>query len=156
LARKTLFKNRVLGAYLYSVNCIPVDQEGVAKEGLKKAVEKLQAGHAVLVFPEGERSWKGPMQPLKPGIQLLIKKAPAPIVPVGVAGAYEAFPRTSKYPLFSPMFLPANNKGPVAVSVGRPLDPKPLLEMSREQLLVELFNKIRAEQIKAEQILRKP
>src|SRR6516225_6984602 len=56
LARKTLFRNRLFGAFLRSVNCVPVDQEGVAKEGLKTAVEKLQAGQAVLIFPEGERS----------------------------------------------------------------------------------------------------
>ncbi len=156
LARKTLFKNRLFGAYLRSVNCVPVDQEGVAKEGLKTAVEKLQAGGAVLIFPEGERTWKGPMQPLKPGIHLLIKRAPAPIIPVGIAGAYEAYPRTAKFPFLSPLFLPANKKGPVAVSIGRPLDPKALLHLPREQLLTELFNAIRAEQIKAEQLRRKP
>jgi 1-acyl-sn-glycerol-3-phosphate acyltransferase len=156
LARKTLFKNPLFGAFLRSVNCVPVDQEGVAKEGLKTTVAKLHAGHAVLIFPEGERSWKGPMQPLKPGIQLLIKRAPAPIIPVGVAGAYEAYPRTAKVPLLSPLFLPANPKGPLAVSIGRPLDPKPLLELPRDRLLTELFNAIRAEQVKAEQLRRKP
>jgi 1-acyl-sn-glycerol-3-phosphate acyltransferase len=152
LARKTLFRNRLFGAFLRSVNCVPVDQEGVAKEGLKTAVEKLQAGAAVLIFPEGERSWKGPMQPLKPGIQLLIKRAPAPVAPVGIAGAFEAFPRTAAIPTFSPLFVPAQEKGTVAVSVGRPLDPKPLLELPREQLLTKLFDVIRAEQIKAERI----
>jgi 1-acyl-sn-glycerol-3-phosphate acyltransferase len=156
LARKTLFKNPIFGAFLRSVNCVPVDQEGVAKEGLKTAVEKLHAGRAVLIFPEGERTWKGPMQKLKPGIQLLIKRAPAPIVPVGIAGAYEAYPRTAKYPVLSPLFLPANKKGPLAISIGRPLDPKRLLELPREELLTELFNAIRAEQIKAEQLRRKP
>jgi 1-acyl-sn-glycerol-3-phosphate acyltransferase len=156
LARKTLFKNPLFGAFLRSVNCVPVDQEGVAKEGLKTGVEKLQAGRALLIFPEGERSWKGPMQPLKPGIQLLIKRAPAPIVPVGIAGAYEAYPRTAKYPILSPLFLPADKKGPLAVSIGRPLDPKRLLGLPRDQLLTELFNAIRAEQIKAEKLRRKP
>jgi 1-acyl-sn-glycerol-3-phosphate acyltransferase len=156
LARKTLFRNPLFGAFLRSVNCVPVDQEGVAKEGLKTAVEKLHAGHAVLIFPEGERSWKGLMQPLRPGIQLLIKRALAPIVPVGVAGAFEAYPRTAKLPRFSPLFLPANRKGPLAVSIGRPLDPKLLLELPRARLLTELFNAIRAEQIKAERLRRQP
>jgi len=53
LARKTLFRNRTFGNYLRSVNVVPVDQEGVAKEGLKTVLEHLQAGQAVLVFPEG-------------------------------------------------------------------------------------------------------
>src|ERR1700761_1742760 len=56
LARKTLFRSPVFGGYLRSVRCIPVDQEGVAKEGLKAVLEKLKQGNAVLVFPEGERT----------------------------------------------------------------------------------------------------
>src|SRR5437763_3435147 len=39
LARKTLFKHPLLGAYLLSVGCVPVDQQGVAKEGLKTALD---------------------------------------------------------------------------------------------------------------------
>jgi 1-acyl-sn-glycerol-3-phosphate acyltransferase len=156
LARKTLFRNRLFGAFLRSVNCVPVDQEGVAKEGLKTAVEKLQAGQAVLIFPEGERSWKGPMQPFKPGIQLLIKRAPAPVVPVGIAGAFEAYRRTATLPTLSPLFLPPRRKGTLAVSIGRPLNPKLLLNLARGELLATLFDAIRAEQIKAERLRLKP
>src|SRR4051812_6980595 len=54
LARKTLFRNRAFGAFLRSVNCVPVDQDGVAKEGLKAVIRLLHAGEAVIVFPEGE------------------------------------------------------------------------------------------------------
>jgi 1-acyl-sn-glycerol-3-phosphate acyltransferase len=93
LARKTLFKNPLFGAYLKSVGCVPVDQEGVAKEGLKTSLERLANGDALLVFPEGERTLTGEMLPFKPGIYLLVKRANVPIVPVGVAGAYEAYPR---------------------------------------------------------------
>src|SRR2546422_914990 len=69
LARKTLFKG-VFGSYLRRVNSVPVDREGVAKEGLKTIIGLLEEGKAVLVFPEGERTWNGQMQELKPGIQL--------------------------------------------------------------------------------------
>src|SRR5262245_12817842 len=96
MARTTLFKPALFGKYLRSVGCVPVDQEGVAKEGLKTSLELLNAGKPLLIFPEGERSWQGTMQAFKPGILLLIKKAPVPIVPVGIAGAYEAYPRGAK------------------------------------------------------------
>jgi 1-acyl-sn-glycerol-3-phosphate acyltransferase len=154
LARKTLFKHPLFGAFLRSVNCLPVDQEGIAKEGLKTSLAQLQAGHALLVFPEGERTWTGKMQKLKPGISLLIKRALAPIVPVGVAGAFEAYPRTAKFPHLSPLFLPPA-KGTTAVSVGKPLDPRRYAEMPREQMLDELFNEIQTVQQRAEKLRRK-
>ena len=79
LARKTLFASSLFGSFLRSVGCVPVDQEGVAKDGLKAVLDQLSQGRAVLVFPEGERTGTGQMNPLKPGIQLLIKRTKAPI-----------------------------------------------------------------------------
>src|SRR5438105_2458435 len=43
LARKTLFKSALFGSYLHSVGSVPVDQEGVAKEGLKTSIDLLRA-----------------------------------------------------------------------------------------------------------------
>src|SRR6266550_3816307 len=42
LARKTLFTNRLLTLYMQSVNAVPVDHTGVAKEGLKAIIDLLQ------------------------------------------------------------------------------------------------------------------
>jgi 1-acyl-sn-glycerol-3-phosphate acyltransferase len=156
LARKTLFTgNKLFGRFLESVNCVPVDQEGVATEGLKITIGELKKGKAVLVFPEGERTPTGQMLPLKPGIHLIIKRAMAPIIPVGIAGAYDAYPRTAAYPKWSPIFLPAN-KACVAVSVGKPLDPQRYAKMPREDALRELFDKIHEMERKAERLRRKP
>jgi 1-acyl-sn-glycerol-3-phosphate acyltransferase len=156
MARKTLFtNNRVFGWYLSSVNCVPVDQEGVATEGLKTTIEQLKKGKSVLIFPEGERTWKGPMQPLKPGVLLVIRRAMAPIVPVGIAGAFDAWRRTVKLPKLSPLFLPAT-KAAIAVSIGKPLDPQRYATLPRDQALAELFDKIHEMELKAERLRRKP
>jgi 1-acyl-sn-glycerol-3-phosphate acyltransferase len=155
LARKTLFKNPLFGAYLRTVRTFPVDQEGVAKEGLKTVLELLKAGEVVLIFPEGERTWTGEMQPLKPGVHLLIKRAQAPVIPVGVAGAFEAFPRTRKLPHLSPLFLPATGAS-VAVSVGRPQPAARYAELPRDQLLVELGREIAVMRERAQRLRRKP
>src|SRR5437870_13245478 len=56
LARKTLFRHWGLAGLMRSLNGVPLDQQGFAREGLKTMIEQLQAGHAVLVFPEGERT----------------------------------------------------------------------------------------------------
>src|SRR5262245_20177566 len=48
LARKTLFDSAILARYMESMGTLAVDQEGVAKEGLRASVERLQAGKALL------------------------------------------------------------------------------------------------------------
>ena len=87
LARQTLFRHRLFGKLLRSLNSLPVDQEGVAAAGLRAIIDQLERGDAVLVFPEGERSWNGQMQPFKPGVALLVQRVQPPIIPVGIAGA---------------------------------------------------------------------
>src|SRR4051812_6765267 len=119
LARKTLFTNRYFGGLLQAVNCVPIDQEGVGKEGMQAILDRLKAGRAVLVFPEGERTGDGAMQAFRPGISLLIKRVQAPIVPIGIAGAFEAWSRDRKLPRLAPLFLPASHRT-IAVSVGPP------------------------------------
>src|SRR4051812_23446254 len=43
-ARKSLFRNRYFRWLIASLKAIPVDQEGVAKEGLKVLIERLELG----------------------------------------------------------------------------------------------------------------
>src|SRR5687767_272938 len=51
LARKTLFRNRYFGAMIRHLNAVPIDQEGIGKEGIRTILEQLQLGKAVVVFP---------------------------------------------------------------------------------------------------------
>ena len=154
LARKPLFKPPVLGPFLKSVGCVPVDQHGVAKEGLKTCIDLLQAGKPLLVFPEGRRSADGQMQEFKAGISLILKRAPVPIVPVGIAGAFEAFPMHATVPKFGPIFWPYNGAS-VAASVGKPIYPERYQSMDREEMLQFLFDAIAVEIAQAERLKRK-
>ena len=155
LARKTLFRHRALRWLITSLNAVPIDQEGVGKEGIKTILGELRKGNPVVVFPEGERTHNGAMSPLRPGIHLLIKRTEAPVVPVGLAGAYQALPRWRKYPHLAPLFLPAGEAA-MAVVVGRPLDARRLAAMPREQALAELFTELQKVYQEAERLRRKP
>jgi 1-acyl-sn-glycerol-3-phosphate acyltransferase len=137
LARKTLFNNPLFGWVIRMLNAVPIDQDGVGKEGIKAILQQLQRGRAVVVYPEGNRTEDGAMQSLKPGIQLLIKRTEAPIVPVGIAGAYEAWSRWRKFPVPAPLWLPAG-RGCLAVSVGKPLASRRFAHLPRERALKEL------------------
>jgi 1-acyl-sn-glycerol-3-phosphate acyltransferase len=155
LARKTLFHKGFYTWLMTSMGTIPVDQEGFAREGLQTLIQLLKTDHAAAIFPEGERTHTGRMQELRPGVHLLIKKAPAPIVPIGIAGAYESWPRTRSLPILAPLFCPAN-QACMAVSVGRPLDGQLLAEKSRAEVLQTLFDALQTVQQRAEKLRRKP
>src|SRR5213596_4181160 len=53
LARRTLLDVPLLGWVLPKLNVIPVNQEGVDRSAIKAVIRILNAGHAVLIFPEG-------------------------------------------------------------------------------------------------------
>jgi len=94
LARKTLFRGPT--TWLYPRwNAIPVDQEKPGMGSLKKIIKLLQGGERVLLFPEGERTLTGELNPGKPGVGLIAAKAGVPVQPIRIFGAYEALPRGS-------------------------------------------------------------
>ena len=92
LARESVFHVPVLGSILRSWNVIPLDQEGTGR-GLKTFFTRLLAGDAVMMFPEGERSRTGQVLAPQPGVGFIILKSTAPVMPVKVFGAFEAYGR---------------------------------------------------------------
>jgi 1-acyl-sn-glycerol-3-phosphate acyltransferase len=95
LARKTLLDGRFFGWLLPKLNVIPVDQEGNDRSALKALIRILRAGEGTLVFPEGERTKDGRLQPALPGLGFVIAKTLAPVVPMRIFGARQAWPRGS-------------------------------------------------------------
>ncbi len=93
LARRTLLDAPTLGWLLPKLNVIPVNQEGVDRSAIKAVIRILNAGNAVLIFPEGSRTLDGNLQPAEPGLGLVIAKTLAPVVPMRIFGAHEVLPR---------------------------------------------------------------
>ena len=153
LARKNLFEQPVLAPLIRSLNAIPIDRN-MGKDGIQAVLEALGHGQAVLMFPEGERTHDGTVEPLKPGVSLLIKRVSCPIIPVGIAGCFAAWSRFRKWPKPSPLFLPP---GPstIAVSVGEPIDPARYATMKRDAMMDDLHNVLVAQHAAAERLKRK-
>jgi 1-acyl-sn-glycerol-3-phosphate acyltransferase len=112
LARRSLLDGWFLGWILPKLNVVPVDSEsGKDRTALKALIRILRAGEGTLVFPEGQRSPDGKLQPAQPGLGLVIAKTLVPVVPMRIFGAYEAWPIHEKWP----------RPGRVTVVVGEPI-----------------------------------
>jgi len=112
LARRTLLDGWFFGWILPKLNVIPVDSEGGKdRTALKALIRILRAGQGTLVFPEGQRTPDGNLQPAQPGLGLVIAKTLAPVVPMRVFGAYDAWPIHEKWP----------RPGRITIVVGEPI-----------------------------------
>lgn len=110
LARKSLFRVPGIGAFLRSVNAVPVERGGVAVSGVRIILERLQSGSAILLFPEGTRTYDGAMLPAQSGIGLVVLKSDAPVVPVRIFGSFEAWSRNMRFPRARPVAVKFGNR----------------------------------------------
>ncbi len=111
LARENLFRFPVMGWVLHRWQVVPVDREGGGAAGLRAILDRLLAGGAIILFPEGTRTRDGHLQPARAGIGLTVIKSTAPVVPARVFGTFRAYGRHLRWP--RPYRL--------AVKYGRPL-----------------------------------
>jgi len=92
LAKKSLMNVPLWRWLLPKLNVIPVDLAGADRSAIKALIRVLKAGESALVFPEGTRTPDGSLQPAQPGVGLVIAKTGAPVVPMRIFGAHEAWP----------------------------------------------------------------
>src|SRR5437660_11462214 len=98
LAREDLFRFPIIRWVLRNWQAVPVDRYGGGAKCLKAILDRLLAGGAIILFPEGTRTRDGKLQPARSGIGLTVIKSDAPVVPVRVFGTFEAFGRQMKLP----------------------------------------------------------
>ncbi|MGC8640007.1 MAG: lysophospholipid acyltransferase family protein [Isosphaeraceae bacterium] len=103
VARSTLFMIPVIGFLIRSLGGFPIQREGMGASGLKETLRRLRNGGIITFFPEGTRSPDGELGPLKPGIAVLVSRARVPVVPAGIAGTFQAWPRTRLLPVPHPL-----------------------------------------------------
>jgi 1-acyl-sn-glycerol-3-phosphate acyltransferase len=86
LAKEELFRNPAFGWLIRQYNAIALRRAVGDIGAVKKAVELLKQGRAVLMFPEGTRSLSGRLLKPKPGVGLIACLAGAAVVPAYVRG----------------------------------------------------------------------
>ena len=99
IAHRLVFRVPLVGWHLHATGQLMIDPESVSlsRRAIRKAVWTLERGMPLVVFPEGERSPTGEMQPFRRGAFYVALKAKVDVVPIAILGTYQAFPRGSSH-----------------------------------------------------------
>ena len=93
-------------------NVFPLPKKSGFRESFRFAGDLADRGWNILVFPEGDLTPDGKLQPFRAGIGLLASNLKLPVVPMRVDGAYEI---REAHSLF-------NRPGRIRVSIGKPVE----------------------------------
>ena len=119
LARDSLFRVPVIGAILRITYVMPISRTAFRGSSIRQAVERLEKGFLVGMFPEGTRSSGKNVQTFRPGFLALVRRSNVPVYPVAIHGADKAMPRGAWF------IRPAA----ITVTYGEPLQPEQIREM---------------------------
>ena len=133
LARKTLFRFAPFGWLISSLDAIPLNRDGMGIDGIKETLRRLKVGAKVVLFPEGRRTSNGQVARLRPGFCSLARRGSVTLLPVGIAGAFDAWPRSQKLPRL----------GKIHVCIGKPIHSDEIARYDDRQLVELVESRIR-------------
>lgn len=91
MAKKELFKNKILAFIIYKLGSFPVDRQESDITAIKNALRVLKKDKVLGIFPEGTRVEGFSEENAKPGISLLAIKSQATILPISIDSNYKLF-----------------------------------------------------------------
>lgn len=98
LAKEALFKVPILGFLIRHLNSHPVARDTADVPTFRLIINLLQTGKKVILFPEGNRTKDGQLQPIERGLAFLAMKARCRIQPVYIDGTFRIWPRGRSFP----------------------------------------------------------
>lgn len=124
MAKAEAFNERFLGPLVKWYGAFPIHRGEVDREALKKSLEVLRAGEALLMAPEGTRSPDGQLQTGFDGLSLIAVRTQAPILPFAIAGVRPFSTNIKRL-----------KRTRVRINIGPPYTPVPeTTKVSRERL----------------------
>jgi 1-acyl-sn-glycerol-3-phosphate acyltransferase len=122
VARDTLAEWWWLAFVMRQCGAILIRRGTSDRAAIRAMAEHLSAGDIVAIYPEGTRSRDGKTKEFKGGVVMAARLGGVPMIPVGIRGAFESWPKGR--------VLPRPRR--VGVRFGPPIDPR--LEDARERL----------------------
>jgi 1-acyl-sn-glycerol-3-phosphate acyltransferase len=99
MGKESLWKSKFGGWFLTSLGGFPVQRGSADREALRAALDVVNRGEPLVMFPEGTRQ-SGPEiedEHMHDGPAYVACRAGVPIVPIGMAGTEAAMPKGSKF-----------------------------------------------------------
>lgn len=127
MAKLELFKIPVLGFLIRNVGAFPVKRGTADRHALKKAIDLLQQGELVCLFPEGKRSETGEPLDAELGIGMIALRSKAPVVPTAIIGTTSVLPFDSPLPRF----------GRIRIYYGNPITFDHLYDKASDRAAIE-------------------
>lgn len=117
VAKEDIFHHPLFGWLLRKINAFSIKRDSTGSQVFKKILNLLEQGKAVVIFPEGQRSFDGKLQSAKPGIGMIINKAMEKclqirIIPAKILGTDKVLPRGAKW----------IRSGKIEVRFGKPIN----------------------------------
>ena len=123
LGKKELFDAPVVGQLARALGGISVDRSAHPERALRQAKRALDAGEVVVILPQGTiprgDDFFDPVLHGRTGTARLAAMTGAPVIPVGLWGTEQVWPRASRVPNMLNLLHPPK----VQVRVGRPMPP---------------------------------
>jgi len=91
MAREGLFKIPLFRIFI-KVFSFPVRRDKPHPSAIKEAVQRLQQGQLIVMFPEGSRSADGSLLEAKRGLSVIAALSKKPVVPTFIKGTEKALP----------------------------------------------------------------
>jgi 1-acyl-sn-glycerol-3-phosphate acyltransferase len=99
LAWSAAFRWPVIGKCLVWLGAWPIALEGSDPAAIRRSLQWLRNGGAIVIFPEGARSTaEGSLDRFKAGAVRLALEAQVPILPVTIKGGNRVWPRGWRFP----------------------------------------------------------
>jgi 1-acyl-sn-glycerol-3-phosphate acyltransferase len=138
LAKEQIFVGPV-ARFLDWQGAVRVKAGGSDADAYRVCRRLLEAGEALIIFPEGTRSSDGALGRALPGVALLATRTGVPVLPVGISGSDRFLGRGARFPRIGAR---------ITVRVGRPFqlvaDPALPRRQALEVANIELMRRLAA------------
>ena len=135
LATEDLFSNGFKSRLLeYAFAPVPFDKTSTDIQSIRNCIKVAKEGGSLCVFPEGNRTYSGRTEHIKPSIVKLVKLLKLPVAIFKIDGGYGVQPRWAR----------GGRKGKISAKVTSIIYPEQYLSMDNDELYALIKNGLSA------------
>ncbi len=135
-----IYRLPVLNFIFRTARAIPIagqrEDKAMYDEAFRKMDEALEAGDLLCVFPEGEITRDGHVNPFKAGIMRVLETRPVPVIPIALSGLWGSLYSRKDGAAF--LKRPRRLFARIGVNVGEPIQPEDVELEALREIVVQL------------------